>query len=65
MEIQCRESGNAVILAVSGGLDLYHASSLKKTVDTVILRGARTLIINLSEVEYLDSTGISVLIICN
>jgi len=65
MEIQCRENGKTVILDVTGSLDLYHASSLKRTVDTVILQGNRDLIINLSGVEHLDSTGIGVLIMCN
>ena len=64
VEIRSRLIDSAIILDISGALNLYVASLLRDTVDKKILEGHTRLIINLQDVDYIDSSGIGVLIIC-
>lgn len=51
-----------VLVRVSGELDAYMAPELREKVEEVLDRGARWLLIDLSEVEYLDSVGLGIMI---
>jgi anti-sigma B factor antagonist len=50
------------VLNVAGEIDVYTSSQLKEQVLNTIADGVRHLVLNLSQVEYLDSTGLGVLI---
>jgi anti-sigma B factor antagonist len=50
------------ILAIEGEVDVYTSPQLKQDIIELAEKGIKHLIINLSEVEYLDSTGLGVLI---
>jgi anti-sigma B factor antagonist len=50
------------ILAVEGEVDVYTSPQLKQEIVQRAEAGVKHLIINLSKVEYLDSTGLGVLI---
>jgi len=64
VEIKSRLMESIVILDISGALNLYVASLLRDTVDKKILEGHTRLMVNLRNVDYIDSSGIGVLIIC-
>ena len=64
MEIKCRIIDSIIILDIAGALNLYVASLLRDTVDKKILEGNTRVIINLQGIDYIDSSGIGVLIIC-
>ncbi|MCX7600146.1 MAG: STAS domain-containing protein [Armatimonadetes bacterium] len=51
-----------VLVRVSGELDAYMAPELRETVEQVLDGGARWLLIDLSDVEYLDSVGLGIMI---
>jgi anti-sigma B factor antagonist len=50
------------ILEIEGEIDVYTSPQLKQEIVKLAEGGVKHLIINLSKVEYLDSTGLGVLI---
>ncbi len=52
----------ATVLAVSGELDLAASPTLEERLDEVFGNGASHLIIDLRQLEFIDSTGLSVLV---
>lgn len=50
------------LMHIEGEVDVYTAPQLKQDIVEIAERGVKHLIINLSKVEYLDSTGLGVLI---
>lgn len=50
------------VLDIEGEVDVYTAPQLKQDIVQIAERGVKHLIVNLSKVEYLDSTGLGVLI---
>lgn len=50
------------VLEIEGEVDVYTAPQLKQDIVQIAESGVKHLIINLSKVEYLDSTGLGVLI---
>ncbi|MGH7833529.1 MAG: STAS domain-containing protein [Candidatus Binatia bacterium] len=62
MEITKRPAGNVLELRVEGRLDGYWADHLARAVEDAVREGARDLRLNLSEVSYLSSAGIRVLV---
>jgi anti-sigma B factor antagonist len=59
--IRQEQRGALPLLHVQGELDIYTAPRLKEAVLTALEGGAESLAIDLSEVEFLDSTGLQVL----
>ena len=52
-----------LILRLDGELDMKTADGLRQTIDTEIdRRGIRTVILNLQKVEFIDSSGLGVLL---
>jgi len=62
MEINCRKKSNIVILDISGDIDLYNASEIMNAIKMLCEKKKYNIIINLKEVDYIDSSGIGVLI---
>lgn len=63
MEIRCREEANNVLVVdVVGDLDARSAGDLKATLNEKIESGASLVLVNLSEVPYMDSAGLGVLV---
>ena len=55
-------SETTCILDIEGEVDVYTSPQLKQDLVQITERGVKRVIINLSKVEYLDSTGLGVLI---
>lgn len=62
MEITKHKAGDALELKVKGRLDAYWADHLSSELASVIREGARSVRLNLGEVDYLSSAGIRVLV---
>jgi anti-anti-sigma factor len=62
MEITRQQSGDWVELHVKGRLDSYWSTDFKKTIDDLVRAGTHHIRVNLSEVSYLSSAGLGVLI---
>lgn len=55
-------AGDVPILAVSGEVDVYSAPALKDRISELIESGQKTMIVDLSGVAFLDSTGLGALV---
>ena len=64
MEIVCREeeANDVLIVDVTGDLDARSAGDLKLTINEKIEGGKVWILINLSDVPYMDSAGLGVLV---
>lgn len=63
MEITERTlNGGTSVLALDGEMDLYNAADLKEKVGAVLAGGVRRMILDLNQLEYIDSSGISALL---
>lgn len=62
MQITVSDVGDAKGVAVSGRLDTEAASEFEARCGRLIQSGARTIILNLSVLEYLSSAGLSALL---
>jgi anti-sigma B factor antagonist len=66
MELKIRKNGYNYIIDVNGEMDLYNSYKLKELVMKMLEKKVRRFIINLENVDYIDSSGIGALIyICS
>jgi anti-sigma B factor antagonist len=54
--------GRTFVVEVTGQVDLYAAPEFKERISRVIDRGASRVIVDLSRVTFMDSTGLGVLV---
>jgi anti-sigma B factor antagonist len=64
MEIRETEREGVVILALKGRLTVGEASTVREKVNEVVARGNKNIILDLSQVDYIDSTGLGSMVIC-
>lgn len=62
MELKMRKNKDVFIIDVSGEMDLYNSYKLKELVMKMMERQFKSVVINMEEVEYIDSSGIGALI---
>jgi anti-sigma B factor antagonist len=62
MEIKLRRAGTTYVIDITGEMDLYNAFKLKDIVTKMIGRQISEYVINLENVEYIDSSGIGALL---
>ena len=57
-----REGDSATIVAVEGEIDVYTAPKLRDKITELVAGGAYDLVVDMKDVEFLDSTGLGVLV---
>ncbi len=57
-----RDEDGRTIVAATGEVDVYTAPVLDEALSTAVSGGATRLVVDLSGVDFLDSTGLSVLV---
>lgn len=62
LNVTVRREGNACVVGVDGEVDIYTAPQLDEKLVEVLEDGEQNLIIDLSHVAFLDSTGLGVLV---
>jgi anti-sigma B factor antagonist len=62
MELKIRKSAEIYIIDVLGEMDLYNSYKLKELLMKMVEKKIERFIINLEDVEYIDSSGIGALI---
>lgn len=64
MEISVSQdgTGEVPVVAVSGEVDVYSASALKEKVTELLDAGQKSLVVDLTDVSFLDSTGLGALV---
>ena len=66
MELKIRKNGDVYIIDVTGEMDLYNSYKLKELVMKMLEKNVQNFVINLEQVDYIDSSGIGALIyICS
>lgn len=60
--VEERNEGSAWVLAASGELDLRTSPQLEQRLDRVWAAGAELVILDLRQIEFMDSTGLRVLL---
>lgn len=64
--VEVRSDGRATVLAISGELDLASSPALESELDRAFNAGDGSMVIlDLRELEFMDSTGLSVLVKAN
>jgi anti-sigma B factor antagonist len=64
MEIQIREDGKVQILACQGRMDAQVSGLLKESILELLDKGATELVVDLENLEFLDSSGLGALVSC-
>ncbi len=62
LSLETREMADRTILAVGGEIDVYTAPKLRDQISALVSDGVYDLVIDLSAVDFLDSTGLGVLV---
>ena len=60
--IEVRSAGRATVIGMSGELDLASSPALQEELDRVAASDSEMLIIDLRRLDFMDSTGLSVLV---
>lgn len=58
-----RPDGAAVTIAITGELDLYCAEEVREKLKAIIEEGTRRIVLDLSQLTYLDSSGLGAFIV--
>lgn len=62
LTLTTREAEGRTIVAVGGEIDVYTAPKLRDTITDLVAAGSYQLVIDMTAVEFLDSTGLGVLV---
>lgn len=56
------DDGRTTVVSVGGEVDVYTAGLLRSAIDEQVAAGARQIVIDLNETQFMDSTGLGVLV---
>ena len=62
LSLETREVGSRTIVSVGGEIDVYTAPKLRDQIGELVTDGRHDLLIDLEGVDFLDSTGLGVLV---
>jgi anti-sigma B factor antagonist len=62
LTLTTREVGDRTIVSVGGEIDVYTAPKLRDKITELVNSGHHALFIDMEDVEFLDSTGLGVLV---
>jgi anti-sigma B factor antagonist len=62
LSLDTRQQGDRTIVAVGGEIDVYTAPKLRDKITELVSAGHHDLLIDMENVEFLDSTGLGVLV---
>lgn len=62
LTLTTREADGKTIVAVGGEIDVYTAPRLRDKITELVSNGAYDIVVDMQEVEFLDSTGLGVLV---
>jgi len=63
-EIRQSEREGIVILELKGRLTVGEASTLREKINELVAAGRRNIVLDMQQVDYIDSTGLGSMVIC-
>jgi len=64
LDIQSRQKEGIAVLDLNGRLAVGAASGLREKVNEEMAQGRNSIILNLKDVDFIDSTGLGTMVIC-
>lgn len=62
LEVTAQKKGPATIVSIKGDVDLYSSPQLRKTVIALTEKKTPAILIDLTQVTYMDSSGVATLV---
>jgi anti-sigma B factor antagonist len=62
LQLETRQEGDVAVIAAAGEVDVFTAPGLDSEITAQLADGRTRLVVDLSEVSFLDSTGLGVLV---
>jgi len=62
IDIQVEQMGDSAVISVRGEVDLYSSPGLRQEIKKQVKKKPAVLVIELSRVEYMDSSGVATLV---
>jgi anti-sigma B factor antagonist len=62
LSVTSREQGGRTVVVVGGEIDVYTAPVLRERLNELVAEGHHQLVVDMESVEFLDSTGLGVLV---
>lgn len=62
LSLDTRQEGDHTVIAVSGEIDVYTAPKLRDRISELVSDGSYHLVVDMENVDFLDSTGLGVLV---
>jgi len=62
LSLETRDEGDKTVVSVSGEIDVYTAPKLREQIVQLVEDGRYHLVVDMEQVEFLDSTGLGVLV---
>ena len=62
IDIQAEQMGEASVISVRGEVDLYSSPGLRQEIKKQVKKKPAVLVVELSRVEYMDSSGVATLV---
>jgi anti-sigma B factor antagonist len=62
LSVMSRREGTRTVISVSGEIDVYTAPTLRERLNELVAQGEYDLVVDMAGVEFLDSTGLGVLV---
>jgi anti-sigma B factor antagonist len=62
LELDTQARGDASVLALRGEIDVYTAPRLRQAIVDLVDGGAKRIVVDMEKVDFLDSTGLGVLV---
>ncbi len=62
LSLTTREADGKTIVSVGGEIDVYTAPKLRDKISDLVAAGAYDIVVDMQQVEFLDSTGLGVLV---
>jgi anti-sigma B factor antagonist len=62
LSVTSRQEGDRTVISVTGEIDVYTAPSLRERLNELVASGHYDLVVDMEGVEFLDSTGLGVLV---
>src|SRR5919204_6378012 len=62
LDVETTQQGEASILTLRGEIDVYTAPRLRQAIVDLVDGGAKRIVVDMERVDFLDSTGLGVLV---